>query len=529
MKTKYLLYIAVSVCYSLQGAAQQSKISKAEKQYDNYAYVDAIAIYERVAEKGYKDEKLLQNLANAYYFKAELPKAVKWYDELFALNAEQEPEYYYRYAQSLKSIGNYTKADEMLGKFSEKLKDDTRSKLYLNQKNYLEIIKANSGRYETADAGVNSEFSDFGSTIIDSKLVFASARDTSGIAKAVFKWTNESFTNLYSAELQPDEQPKKPERFSNSVNTKFHESTPAFTKDGTTMYFTRNNYLNGKRRNDSRKVTLLKIYKATLKDGKWADVKELSFNSNEYSVAHPALSPDEKTLYFSSDMPGTVGKSDIFKVDVNQDGSFGTPQNLGSAINTNGRETFPFISGDNELYFSSDGHPGLGGLDIFVAQGAVDNSFSNIQNVGEPLNSPQDDFGFFMKSDSRAGFFTSNREGGKGYDDIYTYTELRKLTSEQSITGVLSDQTTGQPLAGVKVSLLSNDFKTITSVTTDANGYYSFVAPSDNNYYIKAESEDYQTKEDKVVIGGGWKIRAFNDLRKEIKENRANHRSGQGI
>lgn len=500
MKTKNLLYFALSFAFAVQGFAQEAKIAKADKQYDNYAYVDAIAIYERVAEKGYKNEKMFQKLGNAYYFKAELPKAVKWYDELFAMNPEQEPEYYYRYSQSLKSIGNYDKADKMLEKFSAKSSNDSRSKLYQDQKNYLDVIKANSGRYEISDAGINSAYSDYGSSFFGSELVFASARDTIGVSRKVFKWTNESFTNLYSVEVQSDGALGKPERFSRNINSKFHESTPVFTKDGKTMYFTRNNYLDGKRGRDAGKITLLKVYKATQKDGKWTDVSELPFNSNEYSVAHPALSLDEKTLYFASNMPGTLGQSDLFKVSIKEDGSYGIPENLGPRINTEGRETFPFISGDNELYFASDGHPGLGGLDVFTAKVKIDNSFFMIQNVGEPINSKQDDFGYLIDSKSSTGFFTSNREGGKGYDDIYKFKELKKLICTQVLSGIVTDQETGQVVPGAKVSLLDSNFKLLKETIADEKGFYSFDVACGETYYVRTDKEDYQTGEGKVVI-----------------------------
>ena len=501
MKTKNLLYFAISFILALQGFAQEKKVAKADKQYDSYAYVDAIAIYERVAEKGYKNEKMLQKLGNAYYFKAELPKAVKWYDELFALNPEQEPEYYYRYSQSLKSVGNYQKADKVLEKFSVKSNTDKRSKLYQDQKNYLEVIKENSGRYEIAEAGINSKYSDYGSALLDSKLVFASARDTIGVSKNIFKWTNESFTNLYWVEIKSGAVLGKPERFAKNINSKFHESTPVFTKDGRTMYFTRNNYLDGKRGRDSDKITLLKVYKATQKDGKWGNIIELPFNSNEYSIAHPMLSLDEKTLYFASNMPGTIGQSDIFKVSIKDDGSYGTPENLGSSINTEGRETFPFISADNELYFASDGHPGLGGLDVFIAKIKENGNFYMIQNIGEPINSRQDDFGYLIDIKNSTGFFTSNREGGKGYDDIYSFKELRKLRCEQILEGIITDQKTGQPIAGAKVSLLGGDFTPLKETVSDEKGFYSFgEVLCGESYYVRASKEDYLTAEGKIWI-----------------------------
>jgi outer membrane protein OmpA-like peptidoglycan-associated protein/tetratricopeptide (TPR) repeat protein len=499
MKIKNIVYSVLISVLSFQGFGQKTSVAKAENNYDRFAYVDAITNYEKVAANGYKNEKMFQKLGNAYYFKAELPQALKWYDELFTLYPEQELEYYYRYSEVLKSTGNYDKADKMMEQFNLKSGNDKRGILFKENRDYKEEIKANSGRFQVVDAGVNSKFSDYGSSFLGTKLVFASARDTGGVSKKIFKWTNSSFTNLYWSELKPDGEMGKPERFEHKINSKFNESTPIFTLDGKTMYFTRNNYLEGKRGRDASKNTLLKIYKSTLdKDGSWSDVKELPFNSNEYSTAHPALSVNEKTLYFASDMPGTLGQSDLFSVRINEDGTYGIPQNLGPEINTEGRETFPFISNENELFFASDGRPGLGGLDIFVARIAEDVSFFGIQNVGTPINSNQDDFAFLINSKNRNGFFTSNREGGKGYDDIYRFVEVKKLVCDQTLSGIITDLDSGQIIPNAKVSLFDNDFKPLQEILSDQKGNYSFEVACGATYYVRAEKDGYQTKEGSV-------------------------------
>ncbi|PVX45398.1 outer membrane protein OmpA-like peptidoglycan-associated protein [Flavobacterium sp. 103] len=496
MKIKKLLYSLFLSIFFLHGFAQKSTVTKAEKNYDRFAYVDAIDNYEKVAAKGYQDEKMFQKLGNSYYFKAEFSQALKWYDQLFALYPNQEPEYFYRYSQTLKSNGDYSKADQMLEQFNQKTSNDKRGKLFKDNRNYLDEIKANSGRFQVVDAGVNSVFSDYGSSILGNKLVFASARDTGGVSKKVFKWTNKSFTNLYWSEIKPDGEMGTPERFERKINSKFNESTPIFTQDGQTMYFTRNNFLEGKRGRDANKNTLLKLYKATLdQEGQWSNVTELPFNSNEYSVAHPTLSVDEKTLYFASDMPGTFGQSDLFRVKINGDGTYGVPENLGSEVNTEGRETFPFISNDNELYFASDGRPGLGGLDVFVARIGTDNSFYDIQNVGEPINSTQDDFAFLINSKNRNGFFTSNREGGQGYDDIYRFVENKKLACEQTLSGLVTDLDSGQILISAQMSLFDANFKPLQVVQTDGQGRYSFPVDCSKTYYVRGEKEEYQTNE----------------------------------
>lgn len=500
MKIKNIAVTAFLVLFTLKGNAQATSQKKAEKDYTHLAYIDAIDTYEKVANKGYKNEEMFQRLGNAYYFNGELVKAVKWYDALFEMNKEQEPEYFYRYAQTLKATGNYAKADEILKTFHTNINTDKRGILFESNKNYLEQINVNSGRFEITDAGINSTQTDYGSTFLDNKLVFASARDTGGIARKKFKWTNKSFTNLYHAALAADGTLGKPERFEKKINSKFNESTPVFTKDGKTMYFTRNNFLGGKRKRDDKRNTLLKLYKAELVNGKWTNIKELPFNSDQYSTAHPALSTDEKKLFFASDMPGTFGQSDLYSVTIKGDNTFGKPENLGPEINTEGRETFPFISAENELYFASDGRPGLGGLDVYVSKIDSDGTFTTVQNLGAPVNGKQDDFAFIMDSKTRIGFFSSNREGGIGNDDIYKFTETRKLTCEQKLTGKIVDSENNVPLENAKVILLDEEFKEIRQVTTGTDGDYSFDVNCNKNYHIRTIKQDYETKEIPVTV-----------------------------
>jgi outer membrane protein OmpA-like peptidoglycan-associated protein/tetratricopeptide (TPR) repeat protein len=502
MKTRNIFYSysTVLLLLALSGYSQNAKVASADKKYENYSYVDAISTYERVASKGYKDEKMFRKLGDSYFFIADLVKAEKWYDELFAMNQEQEPEYYYRYSQSLKAIGQYDKADLMLEKFAAKAINDQRGKLFANQRDYLEDIKLISGQYQVTDAGINSEYSDYGSTFLYNNIVFASARDTGGIAKKVFKWNNEAFTNLYVSSIGTGGNLSDPKLFNTTINTKFHESTPVFTKDGNSMYFTRNNYLNGKKQKDQQRVTLLKLYKATKVDGKWINVQELPFNSNEYSVAHPALSLDEKTLYFASDMPGTKGLSDLFSVSIETDGTYGVPQNLGLPINTEARETFPFIAPDNTLYFASDGHPGLGGLDVFSAKMVSNTTFSGVQNIGTPINSPKDDFAFIIDNENQSGFFTSNRDGGKGSDDIYTFSKLPITVCKQLLRGVVTDQYSGLILANAKVSLFDDVFNLIKETTVGTDCKYSFEVVCGSSYYWRGQKQDYETKEQKFTI-----------------------------
>lgn len=502
MKIKNCVKVCLLI-FSFFGYSQEVKLKKANSNYENFQYEDAIVTYEKVAKKGYKSVELLSKLGDSYYFQSKLKEANKWYNDLFSLKKKLNSEYYFRYAQTLKAVGNYKKADEMMEKFNQVNTSDMRAILSKAQLDYLEEIKNNSGRYTIQNAGINSEFSDYGASFYKNTLVFASARDTGGVFVKKHSWTNQSYTNLYSSLMADNGSLLEPEKFSKKINSKYHESTPVFTNDGLTMYFTRNNYLNGKKGRDSEKGVLLKLYKATKNEGEWDNVSELPFNSNQYSCAHPALSPDEKTLYFSSNMPGSKGMSDIYKVAILSDGNFGKPINLGDKINTQARETFPFISKNNELYFASDGHPGLGGLDVFVAQLNENDTHGKIKNVGEPVNSNFDDFGFIIDTNSNIGFFSSNRENDNlGYDDIYRFTETIQMLKElqQSLMGVVVDSSTQLPIEGVKLALFDVNYVKLSEVISDKEGKFDFGAVDfGNKFRIIPEQKDFVTLESIII------------------------------
>ncbi len=490
------------VCFFLIGMfgfAQNKTIQKADKKYDRFLYVDATKTYEKVAKKGYKSIQLFSKLGDSYYFQSRYAEANQWYEQLFSLQKKVAAEYYFRYAQTLKSVGNYDKAAIIMQAFDAQKTSDIRAKLAQKQIHYLDDIKTNSGRYRIKNAGINSKFSDYGAAFYKNTLVFTSARDTGGLFVRKHNWNNQSFTNLYGIEIQDTTQLGTPEKFSKTTNSKYHESTPVFTSDGNTMYFTRNNYVNGKKGKDQKNTILLKIYKATKVGEKWGNVLELPFNSNLYNCAHPALSPDEKTLYFSSNMPGSFGMSDLYKVTLLPEGGYGKPINLGSEINTEARESFPFISNTNELYFASDGHPGLGGLDVFVTQLASDGNTRTIQNIGAPVNSTFDDFAMIMDVSTKVGYFSSNRtDDTMGDDDIFQCVELRALSRDchQAFVGTVVDALTQRPLASVQVVLLDQNLVPLMQTITDAAGTFEFgPVDCDTFYSLRATVDNYDVNE----------------------------------
>lgn len=484
MKAIYSIILIGISCISF---SQSSQLATADRKYNKYSYVDAIEIYEKVAEKGYQSPELFKKLGNAYYFNGELDKAAKWYKDLFAMNEDVDPEYYFRYSQALKAIEDYDNANKYLSLFNEKT-NDSRGNEFAKNKDYLKNIEAISGKYTIGKTSINSEFSDYGPSYFGNQLVFASARKEGALFNKIHDWTKQNFTDLYSVTINSDKSLSEPQNFSKSINSKFNESSPVFTKDGKTMYFTRNNYLDGKKGKDDNKSTLVKIYKASFIDNEWKNITELPFNNDNYSTAHPTLSADNKTMYFASDIPGGFGNSDIYKVKINDDGTFGTPENLGNTINTEGRETFPKIAFDNTLYFASDGHLGLGGLDVFESKFS-NNQFQKPENVGKPINSSMDDFGFIVNKD-KSGFFTSNRDGGSGYDDIYSFT-----ICAQKLYGIVTDVDTKEILPNSKVILFDSDMKKITEMTTDETGKYTFEIECSTKYHVRASKEEYETTE----------------------------------
>ena len=499
--------VALLSSTSLLFAQPEKELEKANEMYKNFSYVDAIKIYERIAQKGFVNQEMLQSLGNAYYYNAEYKKALPWYEQLFQEGKYKvKPEYYYRYAQTLKSVGDYTQADKMMAKFVELTNaNDTRAALFEENKDYQTVIKNNSGRFQLNNASVNTENSEYGTAFYGDKIVFAGATDARKAKRGVSQWTGESFYDLYEAE-HFDQKLGSRKPFSSSINTQFNESTPVFTKDGNTMYFTRNNYVNRKLGSDIENTILLKILRATKdKNGNWGNIVEVPFNSDQYNVAHPALSPDEKYLYFASDMPGSFGNSDIFRVEILGDNQYGTPENLGNIINAAGRESFPYISKDNVLYYSSDGIPGLGGLDIFAVKFNADGSTSKPVNIGMPGNSADDDFCFVFNSDSKIGFLTSNRPGGKGKDDIYSFHEDKPLlfSCQKNIKGIVKDAKTKAVIADAKVILSDKVMKEVGKDQSKTDGTFTFekVNCNDSHYYLRGEKEKYETAEVNVTVG----------------------------
>ncbi|OUR99288.1 hypothetical protein A9Q86_11960 [Flavobacteriales bacterium 33_180_T64] len=498
MKThKIICILALSFVFSM-GYSQKGKVRQANKEYDNLAYLKTSEILLEVANNGYKSVDLLQKLANSFYFNNQMEEAAKWYGELMTISEDVDPEYYFRYAQALKSIKNYSEADSWMKKFVQADRSDLRGRAFSSTVDYITMIDDVSREFEVNNLEINSENSDFGTTQYKNQLVFASSRGSG----QKYKWNEQPYLDLYAAEKQEDGTYTNVTEFDDFINTKFHESTVAFTPDDQVMYFTRNNYFNKEYKNDEDGTNRLKVFKATLNaDEEWDDIESIHFNSDAYSVAHPTINVKGTKMYFASDMEGTLGASDIFEVDINEDGSLGDPINLGAAVNTEGHETFPFINSDGDLYISSNGFNGLGGLDVYVIidfenKRALRQPMS-LENVGKPINSSKDDFGYYENLGTKEGFFTSNRDGGKGDDDIYGFVIPE---CEQILEGIVKDQDTQELLSGAKVTLLDAEGNELEQQIVGANASYKFEKlECEKEYLIRVELDEFATVEERFM------------------------------
>ncbi|MEX0272780.1 MAG: OmpA family protein [Flavobacteriaceae bacterium] len=507
MLKKISLFVGFFCLFLNPFFAQERYLAKGDKKYDNYSFSPAIDIYKKVMDKGYVSADLLQKLGNAYYFNANYPEAAESYKMLIdQYGSDAAPEYYFRYAQCLKSLGDYGTSKEVMDAFANLTANDRRAVAFAGEVDYMAEIEENSGRYKINDFEYNSPYSDFAPAFYKEGLIFSSDRDTGNFARYRHTWNQKDFLDLYKVDADSNSIGHV-EKLQEMVNTRLHESTSALSPDGKTLYFTRNNYNDGKHVKDGEGMVRLRIFKAVWSDAdnEFTELVDLPFNSDSYSVAHPALSADGKTLYFASDMPGTLGASDIFKVRVNNDGTYSTPENLGSSINTEARETFPYVTSENVLYFSSDGHPGLGGLDVFATNIAYDKFDGKVLNVGKPVNGKMDDFTFIFDEGTREGYFASNRADGVGSDDIYGFveTERLKFVCEQKITGTVRDKISNEPLIGASVKIIDENNKELTSVITNTEGKYELMLDCNQGNFVRALMNGYVPSEEYLPTSDG--------------------------
>ncbi|KJD35528.1 membrane protein [Tamlana sedimentorum] len=504
---KHIYIFASLLLVSGMAFAQKGNTKRADKLFELRAFTDAAEMYETKN----RTQGVLQNLADSYYYNSSLQKAVKTYRELFLEYGDSiDIDYHFRYGQALKGVKNYEDADKHLSMYYRKP---------VNTNAFIQSLEKTTPHVFNLEQIVNeSSSSDFGLTFYgDNQVAFASARNTDNPA---YVWNNLPYLDLYNGKLTDDNKLVDVKPFSEAINTSSHESNAVFTQDGKTMYFNRTNKTRTK--TGDVKIAHIKIYKAELVDGTWTNVTALPFTSDAYSTEHPALTKDDKTLYFASDMPGTLGGFDIYKVAINDDGTYGEPENLGPTINTAHREQFPFLSEFNVLYFSSIGHEGYGGLDVFRSN-MVNGNFDKPVNLGSSINSNLDDFAYVIREKDNMGYVSSNRGG---FDRMFGFArEVNPLTIYQ-VEGIVKDKNSSELLTGSLVTLFDESDTVIQDAIVKDDAYYIFKIEPNKKYKIRGTRKAYIPQDVEFSTDSKGKVQhniylnleSFADAEERIKE-----------
>ncbi|GGW38840.1 OmpA family protein [Arenibacter certesii] len=497
---------------------KNSWLNKANDYFNKMRYAEAASLYERALKKNPDayGVDILQNAGDAHYFNTNMERAYFWYNKLYdKYKADVQPDFLFKYAHTLKGSGKYGRAKRMMRLYNKSLRDKTGTDkegnhIFTTDANevVLDEILTSAPNAQLKNLSINSTYSEFSPMFYkEDEIVFSSSRDTSFFNTRRYGWNNQPYLDLYVAKINEESQDVKDAiKFSNKINTKYHEAAVTFSADNATMYFTRNNY--GKKlRRDKNGMNHLKIFVSSKVEGEWTEAKELPFNSDAYSTGHPALSPDGKKLYFVSDMPGSMGETDIFVVDVLGDGLYSEPKNLGPKINTVRKEMFPFVT-HNKLYFSSDGRMGLGGLDVYEAELEEEGGFLEAVNVGVPINSEKDDFSYIVNENTNKGYFASNRKDGKGDDDLYSFERLTlEETAPNAISGTVVEHISGDVIPSALITLLDENNIKLKEMVAKEDGSFVFEdLDSNTKYVVKITKEEFfetellaQTKKNEVV------------------------------
>ena len=484
MKKLVTLFIILTVGLA---TAQNKDTKKADELYERLAFTDAAEAYAKLVKKGKGSRYVFNQLGNCYYFINDTENAAKYYKRVVK-GRRVKSETIYNYAQSLKANGDFSEYNTYMKRFAEMEPNDSRAIEFMKNPNYVPQIMEDYPRFEVKNLeDLNSPYSDFGGVTVGKDFYFASARNTS---RKTYHWDDQPFLDIYKASLVGNTV-KNAELLEGDVNTKYHEGTVAITPDGKRMYFDRNDYYNGKFKKSEDGINQINLYYSEWVDGGWKGVFSVPFNSDEYSTGHPALSPNGNMLYFVSDMPGGKGGSDIYRVSIDASGNFGSPERLGDHINTEGKEVFPYIDSNGDLYFSSDGHVGLGGLDIFYAA-AEGGDFGKPENLKKAANSPHDDFAFIYDPTNKMGYLSSNRDGGQGMDDIYQVWPTEPPCDVEINVEVVNEYT-GEPVFGAMVSLYDTMENKLSTKTTSEEGKSELLAECNKDHLIQASFTGFES------------------------------------
>lgn len=490
------IFLTLLLLSSFSLTAQNKATSTADKYFARYEFNDAIEAYEKLIEKGKADDYVYTQLAKANQQIFNTVESERWYAKV--VKSSQNPEMIYQYSQMLKANGKYEESNAQMKKFAGFRPADERSVAFNKNPDYLPKILEKGKKFNVQNLSINSENQDFGGIVNNNIFYFTSARNSK---RRNYGWNDQPFLDIYVSSVLTDGTYMEAELIEGDVNTKYHEGSVTFSQDGKRMYFSRESFFENEFEKDSisnTKFSVLHLYQATLDGDAWRQVEPLHINSPNFSVSNPALSADGKTLYFQSDMPGGFGLFDIYKASVNEDGSIGEPVNLGQKINTEGQERFAYSSSNGTLYFSSDGHLGLGGLDVFFSR-EIDGKMTPVRNIGIPVNSNADDFAFNLDEESGEGFVSSNREGGLGSDDIYAIKKLQPIC-DVLIVATITDNKTGEPLVNASTTLYDSEGNKLASNMSDSEGIVEYMIECDTDTVLEAAKVDYESE--KLAIDG---------------------------
>ncbi len=472
MKTIRIILIAVLIFSFQCGFSQKRLLKKGDKEYFGYNYKKAIKYYEAIDIKDIDVERIL---ADCYKKIGEYNNVKSLYERILS-KSERTFDDVWKYFSVLLILEEYQPAMNQLKLLTTLKPNDSRVKRYLADTSYYNALKKAEPAFEIRNLKMNNEQQDFSPVLYKDIALFASTRNPMGFIGRLWNGNSLPFLNILKAKIDYSDEFVKVKPFNKKFNKKFHDGPVSFDGNGNVMAITRNNY---KSKSVDGTRNLL-IFISEFINGKWTDPTSFPYNNPEYSVGHASLTPDGRFMYFASDMPGGKGGTDIYKIERRKDGTWGKLINIES-INTEGDEMFPYFHPNGFLFFSSNGHPGLGGLDIFVTS-AINDSYSTVKNLGVPLNSSRDDFSMAFDNELKKGYFTTNRKEGKGNDDIYFTKVLKPFKLKKIIMGVTKDKD-NNIIANAHVHL-SLSKTVIDSVLSDSLGRYEFPAEYDTLYNL---------------------------------------------
>lgn len=493
-----IVLLIMSGCFCFAAFARQSvfgllqdPVDRGDQLFNEFSFASAIEAYKKGLSSSEQPEDSIElKIAEGYRMLNQPEEAEGWYNKAIDQNSDVNPKYLLHYADVLSSQKKYAEAKLFYEAYSKKKAEDSRGNKKLETLNNQKEFYRNAAEVTINKVSFNSKAADFSPVITNDGILFVSARASKDPLGAIFNWDRSNYLDLFIFKGH------KVKRLDKTINSKLHEGPAVLYDNGNKMIFTRNNNKNGKVSTSEDGVTRLKLFYTEKTERGWSDPEDLPFNSDEYSVGHPAISSDGATLYFASDMPGGYGGVDIYK-SVMDNGTWQKPLNLGGQINTEGNELFPSIYKGKELYFASNGHGGLGALDIFMAD--VSKRSVVVHNVGAPINGPLDDFGITMGPEGNNGYFSSNRDGSGNNDDIYQFTTTRPLVVDYQVKGKVYDERSEEPLPMALVWLVDEEGNIIKSVKTDSLGNYSISVRANKSYFIKTDIKDYLGAEKPLV------------------------------